>query len=264
MARRLYANNASSTIVNAGGINGTDTSITLYAGDGAKFPALSGGDWFMATISQAGTETSWEIVKVTGRSTDTLTISNRAQEGTSAQAWAAGSTITVRETKDSLTDGSNEFIGDSGSGGTRGLVPAPASGDAAASKVLGAGGTWVNRYIRTPYRFYWLVPNTSDKQPVMYIERASTLKNIRWFRDDATTVSGTTVLLLKKNGTTLYTLTLASGASTRTWSTDWNGTSRAGLSDALAAGDYIEMTVSTGNTTVKNFLVQLDIEQAIY
>lgn len=34
------------------------------------------------------------------------------------------------------------FVGDSGSGGTKGLVPAPASGDAAAVKFLKADGTW--------------------------------------------------------------------------------------------------------------------------
>jgi hypothetical protein len=34
------------------------------------------------------------------------------------------------------------FVGDSGSGGTKGLVPAPASGDAAALKFLKADGTW--------------------------------------------------------------------------------------------------------------------------
>ena len=34
------------------------------------------------------------------------------------------------------------FIGDSGSGGTEGLVPAPAAGDAAAGKYLSADGTW--------------------------------------------------------------------------------------------------------------------------
>ena len=33
-------------------------------------------------------------------------------------------------------------VGDSGSGGTKGLVPAPAAGDAAAAKVLTAAGTW--------------------------------------------------------------------------------------------------------------------------
>lgn len=36
----------------------------------------------------------------------------------------------------------NNVIGDSGSGGTKGLVPAPAAGDAAASKYLKADGTW--------------------------------------------------------------------------------------------------------------------------
>lgn len=34
------------------------------------------------------------------------------------------------------------FTGDSGSGGVKGSVPAPASGDAAANKVLGADGAW--------------------------------------------------------------------------------------------------------------------------
>lgn len=38
--------------------------------------------------------------------------------------------------------GSADFTGDSGSGGTHGLVPAPASGDAAANKFLNASGAW--------------------------------------------------------------------------------------------------------------------------
>lgn len=37
------------------------------------------------------------------------------------------------------------MTGDSGSGGAKGAVPAPAAGDAAANKVLGAGGTWVSQ-----------------------------------------------------------------------------------------------------------------------
>lgn len=36
----------------------------------------------------------------------------------------------------------NNVVGDSGSGGTKGLVPAPAAGDAAAGKFLKADGTW--------------------------------------------------------------------------------------------------------------------------
>lgn len=36
----------------------------------------------------------------------------------------------------------NNFVGDSGAGGTKGLVPAPAAGDAAAGKYLKADGSW--------------------------------------------------------------------------------------------------------------------------
>lgn len=36
----------------------------------------------------------------------------------------------------------NAVVGDSGSGGTKGMVPAPAAGDAALAKVLRADGTW--------------------------------------------------------------------------------------------------------------------------
>jgi len=36
----------------------------------------------------------------------------------------------------------NNFVGDSGAGGTKGLVPAPAAGDAAANKYLKANGNW--------------------------------------------------------------------------------------------------------------------------
>jgi hypothetical protein len=130
------------------------------------------------------------------------------------------------------------------------------------------GANWrmvSNGFVRTPLRWYWEPAlTTSDKQPIYYIEAPGTLKNIRWYRDDATSVSGTTVLLLKKNGSTLYTLTIETAAAQGTWSTTWNGTSRAGLTDALVAGDRLEMTVSTGNTTMKNLTVQLDIEQAVY
>lgn len=38
--------------------------------------------------------------------------------------------------------GSTDFTGDSGSGGAHGLVPAPASGDAASNKFLNASGAW--------------------------------------------------------------------------------------------------------------------------
>lgn len=41
----------------------------------------------------------------------------------------------------------NAFVGDSGSGGTKGEVPAPSAGDAAAGKLLSAGGGWQAPYM---------------------------------------------------------------------------------------------------------------------
>lgn len=45
-------------------------------------------------------------------------------------------------TESQIINRTNDFVGDSGTGGTNGLVPAPAAGDQAAGKFLAAGGTW--------------------------------------------------------------------------------------------------------------------------
>ncbi len=97
---QLFANNAASTL--ASGITNSDTSLTLASGQGALFPAITGGNTFLLTLTQATTETSWEIVSVTARSTDTLTIV-RAQEGTTAAAWATGSKAEARLTAGTMT-----------------------------------------------------------------------------------------------------------------------------------------------------------------
>ena len=94
---QLFANNAKSTLASA--IASTDTTLTLASGQGALFPALSGADYFLATLVglTAGAETSWEVVKVTARSADALTVT-RAQESTTAGAWVSGTAIELRWT----------------------------------------------------------------------------------------------------------------------------------------------------------------------
>lgn len=101
MATRLWSDNAVATL--ASGITNSDTSIPLATGKGALFPSPTGGDYFMLTLTQAGSETSWETVKVTARTSDTLT-AVRAQEGTSAAAWSAADKAELRITKGFLTD----------------------------------------------------------------------------------------------------------------------------------------------------------------
>ena len=88
-----FANNAHSTL--ASGINTSATSITVASGHGARFPSLAGAEFFFATLIDSSN--NLEIVKVTARSTDVLTVT-RAQESTSAASFSSGDRIELRIT----------------------------------------------------------------------------------------------------------------------------------------------------------------------
>jgi hypothetical protein len=92
-------NNAFGTL--AAGINSSATSITLTSGQGARFPTLSAGDYFYATLID--TSNNLEIVKCTARSTDVLTVV-RAQESTTARAYNTGDRIEIRITAATFTE----------------------------------------------------------------------------------------------------------------------------------------------------------------
>ncbi|MGJ0393048.1 MAG: hypothetical protein ACR650_09860 [Methylocystis sp.] len=64
-----------------------------------------------------------------------------AANGFKGQSAGGGNVQDLTPTQ--ATAALNAFSGDSGVGGAKGLVPAPAAGDAAAGKVLGAAGGWV-------------------------------------------------------------------------------------------------------------------------
>ena len=91
----LYANNARSTL--AASITASQTALTVAPGDGGLFPYPAGGDVFYATLANQ-TESATEIVRVNARSADTFTVV-RGQDGTSAQAWAAGDKVELRLTR---------------------------------------------------------------------------------------------------------------------------------------------------------------------
>ena len=98
---QLFSNAAVATL--AAGIDSTTTTIPLATGKGALFPILSGSDFFLLTLTQAGaSETSWEVVKVTARSGDTLT-AVRGFEG-SASSWSAGDKAELRITAATLNN----------------------------------------------------------------------------------------------------------------------------------------------------------------
>jgi len=87
------ANNASARL--ASPLANTDTTIVLVMDDIQNFPALAAGEWHPLTVVAASGE--FEVVKVTGRSTNLLTVT-RAQEGTIALNFDAGSRAEIRLT----------------------------------------------------------------------------------------------------------------------------------------------------------------------
>ena len=82
----LFANNAKSFLASA--ISSTTTTATLASGTGSLFPSPTTGQGFKMTFVDAATGLLNEIVLVTARSGDTITIV-RGQEGTTPQSWLA-------------------------------------------------------------------------------------------------------------------------------------------------------------------------------
>jgi hypothetical protein len=91
-------NNARGFLASA--VTDTDTQFTLTAGTGAAFPTLVSGDSFFATIVSA--DGLLEIVNVTARSGDVLTVVRGAEE-TIPQAFNPGSLVELRVTVGNLT-----------------------------------------------------------------------------------------------------------------------------------------------------------------
>jgi hypothetical protein len=95
-------NFAWSTVATAPSPATTGTSLTVTAGEGTRYPAVP----FNASVFPAGTmptPANAEIVRVTARTTDVLTIT-RTQEGSSARAIAIGDQIAAAITAKTLTD----------------------------------------------------------------------------------------------------------------------------------------------------------------
>lgn len=87
MTTLVFANNAASTL--SGAITSTATTCVLASGTGALFPNPGAGQYFVMSFNDAATGQIYEIVWVTARSGDTLTIV-RGQEDTSPLSWLAG------------------------------------------------------------------------------------------------------------------------------------------------------------------------------
>ena len=105
MAVAVYTNNATATLSSS--ITAASTSLTVTSGQGALFPSTATGNYFYVTL--VNTVGTVEIVKVTGKTTDTFTIV-RAQDGTIASDFASGSKVELRI----VAAGMNEKLAKSG------------------------------------------------------------------------------------------------------------------------------------------------------
>lgn len=98
----LFANLAKTTL--AASISTVSMSITVT--DGSEFPSPGSNESFLLTLV-SGVKT--EIVRVSSRSGNTLTISERGLEDTTAQSFDIGSTASCRITAGMLTQFSTTF-----------------------------------------------------------------------------------------------------------------------------------------------------------
>ena len=97
-------------------------------------------------IQKVGTsflqDDSITAAKIVANAVSNAEMATMAQSTIKGREAAAGTGDPVDLTATQATAILNNLVGDSGSGGTKGLAPAPGAGDAAGAKYLKADGTW--------------------------------------------------------------------------------------------------------------------------
>ena len=167
MGVQLFTNGAAATL--SGTLAQGGTMLTLAAGTGAKFPSISGSDYFRVTIftkDSYGVEQNIEVVDVVARTADTLTIV-RDVEGITGQSGGYaydGNATTVYvqlrmtaataagflQKSGNLSGLANASTARSNLGlGSAAVLNAPASGNAAAGEAVKGDDTRLSD-ARTP------------------------------------------------------------------------------------------------------------------
>ena len=217
-----HKNFAYSTVATAPSPASSGTSLVVQSGDGAKFPTAP----FNATVWPAGVQPTSdvaEVVRVTAKSTDTLTIT-RAQESSTARSITAGDQIAATITSKSLTDIEGVI------GAT--LLFSSTLGSAAASIDTGANG------IPSGYKDLYIIVNVRSAEAVVESTAQMTFNNDSGanYNEQDIRVINTTVSAALTLGNTFMTLR-ALGAS---------APAAAATQHALQVANY------TGTTFYKN------------
>ncbi len=140
----------------SGGVTAV-TGTTPVVSSGGTTPAISmpkataSVDGYLAAADftifggKAGSGANSNITSLTGLTTALSVPQGGTGLGTltsGSYLVGTGTSAATLKTPAQVTADLSNMVGDSGSGGAKGLVPAPASGDAAANKFLKANGTW--------------------------------------------------------------------------------------------------------------------------
>lgn len=112
-------------------------NITTTANSTAMMISLGSGNWIMVAY-QDGLGGPLTIIDGSITNAKLANVATATFKGRTTAGTGVPEDLTVTQATALL----NAVVGDSGSGGTKGLVPAPASGDAAANKFLKASGAF--------------------------------------------------------------------------------------------------------------------------
>ena len=97
------ANSAKASL--AGGISANQGTLSLLGGEGGKFPALNADEYFYITVTSQALATNTEIMRVTARNADTLTI--KQADGSARNlnnTFSAGDSVEIRTTANATND----------------------------------------------------------------------------------------------------------------------------------------------------------------
>jgi hypothetical protein len=97
------SNNSKGTL--AGGVSANQGTLSLLGGEGSKFPTVTNGEYFYITVTSSALSTNTEIMRVTGRTADTLTV--KQADGSARNlnnTFSAGDSVELRTTANAVND----------------------------------------------------------------------------------------------------------------------------------------------------------------
>ena len=251
---QILKNNVSGVLGLA--LSASATSMTLL--DASSFPTPPEGDFYLLTLiglNANGQEASWEIVKVTGKASNTLTVV-RAQEGTPATAWPVATTVQLRLTAGSVVTPGVVASHIGATGTAHGTATTSAAGfmSAADKTKLDGVETGANAYTHPANHPASIITQDADNRFVTDSEKAT------WNAKEAGGAAATAMTahtgatdphsqyLRKAGGTMTGAITFAAG---QTWPTfNQSTTGNAGTATKLATARTINGTSFDGSANI--------------